>query len=210
MKTSDSQLHLLLQSFPPPRDHAVAYRGLIVSALKAGLLPLGCENAMGRTALHVFCLRLGAVTVESYPDAGNVLHLILHSCFDQCCEDSSVRSLRPDKTGTAVLSLEESVAGSWLGASRGLLSEAIARIKGGNIRRALLDVTPSVKRADRFAPEFEKGKNVPSRRYKDTGRIIENSKNSVPPSYFKDEASYFRGMSESEFSASYHKKSSFV
>lgn len=137
--TGDSQLHLLMQAFPPPRDQAVAYRALLASAVKAGLSPLSCDNKMVRSALHVFCVQLGSVTMESYPDGGNVLHALLHACFDDSVNSGLGKlGARPDSMGRTLFQIQESVPGSWLSASKKLLGEAVSRMSGSNHLRGVL------------------------------------------------------------------------
>ena len=137
--TGFSQLHLLMQAFPPPRDQAVAYRALLASAMKAGLSPLSCDNKMSRSALHAFCIQLGSVTMDSYPDGGNVLHALLHACFDDGANSGLGKlGARADSTGRNLFQIQESVQGSWLSASRKLLSEAVSRMSGSNNLRGVL------------------------------------------------------------------------
>ena len=148
--------------------------------------------------------------MESYPDAGNVLHVILHSCFDQCCEDSSVRALRPDKTDTTILSIDESVTGSWLAASRGLLADAIARIKGEDLkhRKVLLDVTPRMRADNRYAPKEHT--NIPPRTYRDSEKSLETKyllKTVAAAGNFKEEEGYVHFLTESRSNATEMRKS---
>lgn len=141
--TGNSQLHLLLQAFPPPRDQSVAYRTLVVSAIKAGLSPLTLENAKGQSALHLFCIQLGTVTKETFPDAGNVLHALLHACFDQATLNNPANGLKPDKSGKTILDISESVVNSWLSLSRNLLAQSLSRLSSGDQRGILLEISNS-------------------------------------------------------------------
>jgi hypothetical protein len=123
-QTGNSMLHLLLQAFPPPRDQAMAYRSLVLLALKAGFSPLAPENEAGQSPLHVFCSRLAYVTPDSYSDAGNILHALLQACDSDASRDILIR---PDRSGASILDIPESTLGSWLSLSRPLLAEVVSR-----------------------------------------------------------------------------------
>lgn len=131
-----------MQAFPPPRDQAVAYRTLMLSAIKAGLSPMSCNNGHNRSALHILCMRLGTVTMETYPDAGNVLHALLHACFDEVTTSGIGKlGVRADFTGRTIFQIKEVVLGSWLSSSEKLLREAVSRMTGTtNTRGALLEL----------------------------------------------------------------------
>jgi hypothetical protein len=123
-QTNNSMLHLLLQAFPPPRDQAMAYRSLVLFALKSGCSPLAPENEAGHSPLHLFCYRLACVTPDSYSDAGNVLHALLQACDTEPSRDIIIR---PDRCGVSILDIPESTHGSWLSLSRPLLADTVSR-----------------------------------------------------------------------------------
>jgi hypothetical protein len=134
-----SQLHLLFNAFPPPRDQAIPYRALIASAIKSNLSPLACNNRYSRSALHVLCSRLATVTPESYPDGGNVLHAVLHACFDESAVSGIGKlGVRADIHGETIFDIQESVRGSWLTTSHKLIRDAFSRMMGGLGHRAVL------------------------------------------------------------------------
>jgi len=74
--TGATQLHLLLQGFPAPPQHAAAYRALLASALQAGLGPL-VPDLRGASPLLVLCERMGGVSADSCPDAARLMRLLL-------------------------------------------------------------------------------------------------------------------------------------
>lgn len=117
----------------------MAYRALLASAVKAGLSPMAIDNTTGRSVLHVFCIQLGSVSMETYPDGGNCLHAILHACFDESATSGVGRlGARADSTGQTLFSLVETLPGSWLSASKKLLHEAVSRMTGTSSMRGML------------------------------------------------------------------------
>lgn len=129
----------MVQAFPPPREQAVAYRTIFASAIKAGLSALSNDNVYGRSALHVLCIQLGNVTPDLYPDAGNVLHAMLHACFDESARSRLGKlGARIDASGQTIFQIKESVPNSWLSLSQTLLTQAIGRMTGDTSMRGIL------------------------------------------------------------------------
>jgi hypothetical protein len=75
-----TQLYLLLKSFPPPRDDMHTYRSLLAACLascsKENATPL-TEDEQGRSALFVLCEQMAGVSQDAYPEASSVLKMVL-------------------------------------------------------------------------------------------------------------------------------------
>lgn len=112
----ETQLFLLLSSFPPLREDASAYQFLVRSAIQAGI-PLSREDDAGRSGLFVFCERMAAVRRSDFPDVAQLLRILLDACPGGGIGAS-------DRTGRTVFDLESSVPNSCLSAVRGMLISA--------------------------------------------------------------------------------------
>lgn len=89
--------------------------------------------------MHVFCVQLGMVTPESYPDGGNVLHAILHACFDESATRGTGKlGVRPDASGISIFEIQECKQGSWLSISNKLMRDAVSRMMGSHVSRGVL------------------------------------------------------------------------
>lgn len=121
-----TQLYLLLKSFPPPRDDVHTYRSLLAECLsscsKENATPL-TEDEQGRSALFVLCEQMAGVRQDAYPEASNILKMVL--------EYSGGSIGGADRSGRTVFDIEDDresdgrkVSFSCLRAARQLLIQA--------------------------------------------------------------------------------------
>lgn len=98
-----TQLYLILKSFPPPREDMHSYRSLLASCLSSlaqspGASPLE-EDDQGRSALFVLCEQMSRVSQDAYPEAGSILKMVL-----DCCGGGIGGS---DRSGRTVFDIED-------------------------------------------------------------------------------------------------------
>ena len=77
-KGKNSQLHLLLVSYPPPHTMITSYRYLLNSALSAGC-DLTLSNGMGQNPVMVFAERLSKLLLLQHPESVKLFQVVIHS-----------------------------------------------------------------------------------------------------------------------------------
>lgn len=119
MSKGETELYLLLLAFPPPREDIGMYRTLVSSCLSSsGMNPL-IEDENGKSALFIFCERLSKVSADAFPEAVNILKMVL--------EHTGGSIGGADRSGRTIFDIEDDTkysGYSCLKASRHLLVEA--------------------------------------------------------------------------------------
>lgn len=128
MSKGETELYLLLLSFPPPREDISMYRAIVSSCLSCPEMNPLIEDENGRSALFIFCERLSKVNSDAFPESVNILKMVL--------DHTGGGIGGADRTGRTIFDIEDDTTYSGyscLKASRHLLVQAGAlNIKRGS------------------------------------------------------------------------------
>ena len=139
--------------------------------------------------------------METYPDAGNCLHTLLHACFDQSASGRGKEGPSFDVSAKQIFSIREKVPRSWLSESQKLLRKALSRMgSSSGLRGVLVELRETGKPSEGGSKEsrfpFEDKTNA-------LKNPISRGRSSSQP-YALDDVKHRRRKSKSDVSSLYN------
>lgn len=118
LKKGETELYLMLRSYPPPRDDVHVYRTLLSSCLRSSdeMNPL-IEDENGKSALFIFCEQLSKISSDAFPESLTLLKMVLDRIPGGGIGGA-------DRTGRTIFDIEDNIGYSCLKAARQTLIDA--------------------------------------------------------------------------------------